>query len=258
MLTSIVSVHWRHGCPTCSVAPSGQVPKPLCGAPKARDLTAKARTELPSIRRGTDTYCPGIPDAEHYGHRHRQREPPDGRGDVPHFVEHCEAVAAEIDVKRRWLGEQGRRVSFCSGVLPERHVTREVACEPSVVGSLWAASCIAAAVQRIAIEAERHRFTLRQTRRTVLITFSIMLVQASERRSSFGNPSRVTVRISSMPSRIEPATPDQSRSRRWARLRISFSALSASSSSQACRNTRRTEACSDLGNRSVMLRALWT
>ena len=58
-------------------------------------------------------------------------------GDVPHFVEHCEAVAAEIDVKRRWLGEQGRRVSYCSGVLPERHVTREVACELSVVGSLW-------------------------------------------------------------------------------------------------------------------------
>ena len=69
-----------------------------------------------------------------------------------------------------------------------------------------AASCIAAAVQRIAIEAERHRFALRQTRRTVLIAFSIMLVQASERRSSFGNPSRVTVRISSMPSRIEPAS----------------------------------------------------
>src|SRR5580704_1548998 len=48
-----------------------------------------------------------------------------------------------------------------------------------------------------------------------------------------------------MPSRIEPETPDQSRSRRWARLRSSFSALSASSSSQACRNTRRTEACSE-------------
>jgi hypothetical protein len=58
-------------------------------------------------------------------------------GDVPLFVEHCEAVAAEIDVKRRWLDEQGRRVSFCSGVLPERHVTLEVACAPSVVGSLW-------------------------------------------------------------------------------------------------------------------------
>jgi hypothetical protein len=27
--------------------------------------------------------------------------------DVPLFVEHCEAVAAEIDMKRRWLGEQG-------------------------------------------------------------------------------------------------------------------------------------------------------
>ena len=116
---------------------------------------------------------------------------------------------------------------------------------------------MAAAVQRIAIEAERHRFTFRQTRRTVPITFSMMLVQASERRSSFGSRSRVTVRISSMPSRIEPETPDQSRSRRWARLRSSFSALSASSS-QACRNTRRTEACSDLGNRSIMLRALWT
>jgi hypothetical protein len=69
-------------------------------------------------------------------------------------------------------------------------------------------------VKRIAIEAERQRFTLRQTRRTVPITFSIMLLQASERRSSFGNPSRVTVRISSMPSRIELTTPDQSCSRR--------------------------------------------
>ena len=58
--------------------------------------------------------------------------------DVPLFVEHCEAVAAEIDIKRRWLGEQGRRgLSFLSGVLPGHHVTLEVACEPSVVGSLW-------------------------------------------------------------------------------------------------------------------------
>jgi hypothetical protein len=38
---------------------------------------------------------------------------------------------------------------------------------------------MAAAVQRIAIEAERQRFTLRHTRRTVPITFSIMLVQAA-------------------------------------------------------------------------------
>ena len=60
---------------------------------------------------------------------------------------------------------------------------------------------MADAVQRIAIEAERQRFTLRQTRRTVPITFSIMLVQASERRSSFGNPSRVTVR-----SKLAPVT----------------------------------------------------
>ena len=30
-----------------------------------------------------------------------------------------------------------RSCSFCSGALPERHVVLEVACEPSVVGSLW-------------------------------------------------------------------------------------------------------------------------
>ena len=57
--------------------------------------------------------------------------------DVPLFVEHCEAVAAEIDVKLRWLGEQARRgLSVWSDALAVRHVMPEVACEPSVVGSL--------------------------------------------------------------------------------------------------------------------------
>ena len=57
--------------------------------------------------------------------------------DVPLCVEHCEAVAAEIDVKLRWLGEQARRGrSVWSGAFPRRHVMLEVACEPSVVGSL--------------------------------------------------------------------------------------------------------------------------
>ena len=57
--------------------------------------------------------------------------------DVPLFVEHCEAVAAEIDVKLRWIGEQARRgLSVWSDALPVRHVMLEVACEPSVVGSL--------------------------------------------------------------------------------------------------------------------------
>ena len=59
-------------------------------------------------------------------------------GDVPLIVEHCEADAAEIDVTRRWLGEQRRRgLRFSSDVIAERHVTQEVACELSVVGSLW-------------------------------------------------------------------------------------------------------------------------
>jgi hypothetical protein len=42
------------------------------------------------------------------------------------------------------------------------------------------ASFMAAAVQRKAIEDELQRFTLRVTRRTVLIIFSMMLEQASE------------------------------------------------------------------------------
>jgi hypothetical protein len=29
---------------------------------------------------------------------------------IPLFVEHCRAAAAEIDIGRRWLGEQERRV----------------------------------------------------------------------------------------------------------------------------------------------------
>jgi hypothetical protein len=43
---SITGSHWRHGRPTCSGALSGQAPKPRSGAPKARGLTANARTEL--------------------------------------------------------------------------------------------------------------------------------------------------------------------------------------------------------------------
>src|SRR5271169_368809 len=116
---------------------------------------------------------------------------------------------------------------------------------------------MAAAVQRNAIEGELQRFTLRVTRRTVPIIFSMMLVQASERRNSAGRPSLLTVRISSNPSRMLFETPGASRSRRWARLRISFSAFAASSSSQAWRNARRTEACRAGDKRSMMFRALW-
>jgi hypothetical protein len=47
---------------------------------------------------------------------------------------------------------------------------------------------MAATVHRNAIEGELQRFTLRVTRRTVPIMFSMMLVQASERRSSAADP----------------------------------------------------------------------
>src|SRR5450756_1273185 len=56
---------------------------------------------------------------------------------------------------------------------------------------------MAAPAQRRAIEGERQYFTFRLTRRTVPMTFSMMFVQASERRSSGGSPSFVTVSISS-------------------------------------------------------------
>jgi hypothetical protein len=51
--------------------------------------------------------------------------------DVPLIVEHCEAVAAGVDVTRRWLGEQERRgLSFSFDVLAERLGVLEVACKP--------------------------------------------------------------------------------------------------------------------------------
>jgi hypothetical protein len=90
----------------------------------------------------------------------------------------------------------------------------------------------------------------------VPIMFSIELVQASERLSFTGKPRRLTVSISSSPSRMLAATAGASWSSRRARLRNSRSALSASSSSQACRSARRTDACSGLGSRSITLRAL--
>jgi hypothetical protein len=52
---------------------------------------------------------------------------------------------------------------------------------------------MAVAVQRSAIAASCQRLTLRQTRRTVPFVFSMMLVQASERRSSTGRPRRVWI-----------------------------------------------------------------
>ena len=45
---------------------------------------------------------------------------------------------------------------------------------------------MAAAVQRKAIEADRHRFTLRQTRRTVLMTFSTMYITSFHCAAEFG------------------------------------------------------------------------
>ncbi len=53
----------------------------------------------------------------------------------------------------------------------------------------FAASIMPAAVQRGAVLASRHRLTLPQTRRIVPFMFSMMLVQASDRRSCCCRPS---------------------------------------------------------------------
>ena len=50
-----------------------------------------------------------------------------------------------------------------------RRAEPEVACAPSIAGRPFFASIIAAAVQRLAMDGERHRLTLRQTRRAVPI-----------------------------------------------------------------------------------------
>lgn len=71
----------------------------------------------------------------------------------------------------------------------------------------------------------------------VPIMFSAILVEASDRRSSVGTFNQTTVRISSRPWRMVAATPGHCWSSRRARLRINFSASSASSS-QAWLSTR--------------------
>src|SRR5262245_40627176 len=56
---TVLEADWRHGRRVCLAASSGQAPTPHSGAPKARGLTAKARTErssmLPRCASSSDT-----------------------------------------------------------------------------------------------------------------------------------------------------------------------------------------------------------
>jgi hypothetical protein len=117
-----------------------------------------------------------------------------------------------------------------------------------------AASIMPAAVQRSAMAAFRHRFTLRQTRRTARLhqldrehdggveTFEDAGGNAAPPCRSCGQCCEMlTVNRLKLPA---PAA-----------VRSSRSALSASSSSRAWRSARRTDACRGLGSRSITLRA---
>jgi hypothetical protein len=77
--------------------------------------------------------------------------------------------------------------------------------------------------QRGAIKVERQCFTLRLTRHTVAIMFSMISVHASDPLSRISSPSQVLVRISSNPEQ-RLRHPGSSRSKRRARLWIGLSA----------------------------------
>src|SRR6516164_11178652 len=95
-----------------------------------------------------------------------------------------------------------------------------------------AASSMAALVQRSAMEASRQRLTLRQTRRTVPIMFSMMLLVQGQRSAQFGGKAK-TDNGRDFVEAFEDAGGDAGSLllQPGARLRIRRSALSASSSS---------------------------
>src|SRR6476661_5000033 len=135
-------------------------------------------------------------------HRQVRRllQPPTLSGIAPCFVELCEAVVAVNDVRRPSQFGKERDCCFLFVVSGKR----EPQCRKLLVSFEPAKAFLdlfmAASVQRKAVEDELQRFTLRVTRCTVPIIFSMMLVQASERRNSAGRPrSLLTVRISSNP-----------------------------------------------------------
>ena len=137
----------------------------------------------------------------------------EGDGDVPSRVEIGSAGVAG------WRGYAAMALS--SSLAPACLAWSAANAARSAGSCLWAlslrkplaASHMAALVQRNAIEASCQCLTFRQTCRIVPFMFSMMFVQASDRRSSSGRPRRVTVRISSRPSRMLAETPGASRSK---------------------------------------------
>ena len=87
-----------------------------------------------------------------------------------------------VDIRRHWLSGQDRSdLSFSSDRLRAR---LEVACKPSGVGKPFVASCIAAEVERSAIEADRRRFTVAAD--TTHSVHDIHDVGACERPAKYG------------------------------------------------------------------------
>jgi hypothetical protein len=119
------------------------------------------------------------------------------------------SLHSKVHFKLHWLGKQARRgLSFLSGALPGARSTGSCLRAFSRRKPL-AASRMAAAAQRIAIEAEPQRYIAADEAHRahhVLDDVGAGCRRASC-RSSFGSPSRVTARLSSMPSQDRAGDP---------------------------------------------------
>jgi len=138
----------------------------------------------------------------------RESEAAEGFGrDVPLFVEHCEAVAAAINVKLRWLGEQARRgLSFLSGALPGRHVAQEVACTKAIRRTFGAA----AAIQRCQVHKARNIMerlpkSLHPSVRRVLLMRAADSATKRREAADFDSPDPIGAGTSPSGSRTERA-----------------------------------------------------
>ena len=94
------------------------------------------------------------------------------------------------------------RFDLMAGLMP----SQSLPWERQLAIGLEPAEPFTAPAQRSAIDASRQCFASRQTQGTAPFIISMILVQASERRSSACKPKRAAVSISSGPSNIPALT----------------------------------------------------
>src|SRR4051795_12691201 len=126
-----------------------------------------------------------------------------------------------------------------------------------ILRNCCSATSMPAAVQRLRMSPSCQRFTLRCVLRTISIIDSQGFVEHSVLASCPSIPRRVSVSVSAMPSRSEPAASGHVWSSSEASRSSRCSASSASVSDHAARIRERTWSRSRSGSRSVTFRSLW-